>query len=167
VRGDVQFGQQRGQLALVVVRREPGAVLHGAEAEEPQPADEPGAGEPAVLGDRVPQHGPGGLGAWPLAECEDPPVALGEHGGGALREHVVDVPAVAGAGEQLPADEPVERDPRGALGEAELGEQADQPAGPDGTPLARDVVGAEQREHQVLRGGLEAAQQVRHGPEHS
>jgi hypothetical protein len=77
------------------------------------------------------------------------------------------MPAVPGAGQQLPADEPVERDPGGALGEAELAEQPHEPAGPDGAVLTRDVVGAEQREHQVLRGRLEAAQQVRHGGEHS
>jgi hypothetical protein len=67
----------------------------------------------------------------------------------------VHVPAVPAAGQEVTGDEPVERDPGRALGEPELAEQPHQPPGPHGAvPWA--LVRAEQRQHQILRGRLEA-----------
>ena len=54
-----ELAEQLGHLRGVVVRRDPQLSWDRAEPEKPKAAPEPRALEPAVLGDLVPQHGPG------------------------------------------------------------------------------------------------------------
>ena len=147
--GYAQLGEQPDDLGRVVVGRDPDAALHRAEAEEPQPPRQAGELESAVLGDLVPEHGPGPLVIAGVTEREDPHVALGQQPVSALGQAVVHQPAVADALDQPVADETGQRHPGGALGEAELAEQDHQAAGPDAVAEGPHV-GAEQRDRELL-----------------
>ena len=151
----MQLVDERNDLPLAVVRRDPGPILDGAEAKEPQPPRKPATLQPPLLWDRVPYHRPE-LRAVRLApEREDPPIALLEQRDGAGRGAVGDQPADLQAVDDPAADHTPERDARRACREPELAKQRDEPTRPH-DPVLRHNVCAEECHDEILRPGLEA-----------
>ena len=131
--------QQGADLLLAVARGDPGRVLHRPEAQEAQPLGELGALDAAVLGDRVPDDGPGVRRGRAAAEREDAPVALGEQLVRARAEHVEDEPSLAVALSSPRVTRARQRGAGGLGGEPELAEDLDHAAGPDALAGAPQV----------------------------